>query len=63
MGAVAVGALVSRQILMPLINRYRDRALDGDAAADRRFARLHRLTVLINLLQIIGAFIVLVRLT
>lgn len=62
MGLVAAGGLVSRQILMPLINRHRDRALAGDATADRWFARLHRLTVLINLLQIIASLIVLIRL-
>ena len=62
MGVVALGALVSRQILMPRINRLRDRALEGDARADRQFAWLHRLSVWINLAQMVGALAILVRL-
>ena len=62
MAAVALGALVARQVLMPQINRDRDRALAGDAKADRRFGRLHRLSVWINAAQIVAAFVALTRL-
>jgi hypothetical protein len=63
MGFIAFGAIVSRQILMPRINRYRDRAKEGDKKAEKSFSRLHRLSVWINTLQIIGALFVLVTIT
>ena len=62
MALIAAGAIVSRQSLMPRINRHRDRATDGDMVSDRAFTRLHRITVCINGAQIIGAFAVLVLL-
>jgi len=43
----------ARQQLMPAINRARQRQLDGDAAAGLRFRRLHGLSVLVNLLQLL----------
>ncbi|MDJ0948847.1 MAG: DUF4149 domain-containing protein [Alphaproteobacteria bacterium] len=60
MGLIALGAFVSRQILMPRINRHRDRVLDGDASAERAFTRLHRASVWINGAQLLGALVVLV---
>ena len=62
MAAIAIGALIARQVLMPQINRDRDKALAGDDGADRRFARLHRLSVWINAAQIIAAVVALARL-
>lgn len=62
MGLVAVAALVSRQSLMPRINQNRDRMLTGDDSAGPVFERLHRLSVVINGLQLIATFVVLVRL-
>lgn len=62
MGAILAGALVSRQVLMPRINRFRDRMLNGDAGGEGAFRRLHRLSVAINSLQLVGTFVVLVRL-
>lgn len=50
-GAVAVSALWLRQVLMKTINRLSDAAQAGDAAAARRFARMHRLSVIMNVLQ------------
>lgn len=61
MGCVAAGALVSRQILMPRINRHRDQMLAGDASAERPFNTLHRLSVWINVAQLVGVFAVLLR--
>lgn len=45
--------VVSRQVLMPRINASRDAALTGDKQAAKRFLRLHGLSVLINLVQMI----------
>jgi Domain of unknown function (DUF4149) len=45
------GFVVARQVLMPRINRARDRRTAGDPGAGRRFQRLHRVSVLINGLQ------------
>lgn len=65
LAALAVGALVSgvlltiglttliiRQILVPRINAWRDAQLHGDRAAGAKFAAGHRLSVVINLIQI-----------
>jgi len=48
MALVALGAFISRQVLMPRINGHRDRALQGSTQAESRFVRLHRLSVWIN---------------
>jgi hypothetical protein len=45
------GFVFARQVLMPLINRARDAAVAGDAAAGERFRRLHGLSVMINGIQ------------
>ena len=62
MALVALGALVSRQTLMPRINHHRDRMLAGDAAAANSFSRLHSLSVWINGAQLLATLVVLVRL-
>ena len=62
MALIALGAAISRQILMPRINDYRDRMLSGDTAAEKKFDGLHRLSVLINGVQLLGAFAVLIHL-
>ena len=59
---IASLALFSRQILMPRINRLRDRALEGDREADRQFNHLHRLSVAINMVQLVGVTTVLILL-
>lgn len=53
--AIAAGAVVSRWPLMSHINALRDRQLAGDAAAGRSFDRMHRLSVVINLAQLVAA--------
>lgn len=50
-----------RQSLMPRINLLSDAAKAGDAAAKREFDRAHRLSVVLNLLQMIVAAVVLAR--
>lgn len=61
-GAVALLAVFSRQVLMPRINALRDRELAGDGAAGAMFGRLHSLSVLINTLQLLGVVGVIVLL-
>jgi len=61
LAAVACAGVATRQGLMPMINRARDAMLAGDGASKRRFARLHRLSVWINGVQIIAVAIVLAR--
>ena len=54
MAAVAVAGVVARELLMPVINRARDRQLAGEGSA-ARFDWLHRSSVAINLLQMAAA--------
>ena len=54
MALVAASAALSRQFLMPRINRLRDAQLAGDTQAGLRFDRLHRLSVWINSAQILA---------
>lgn len=56
----AVGAFVSRQGLMPRINGARDQANDGDIDAQARFDKLHKLSVRINGLGLMGAVVAIV---
>ena len=60
--AVAAGFLVARFVLMPAVNAARDRGLAGDAAANRRFARLHGGSVALNGAQALASVGVLVLL-
>lgn len=60
---VALGALIARHVLMPRINRHRDAMLAGEAAAERTFNRLHRLSVLINAAQLLAVVAVMIRMT
>ena len=53
--AIAVTAAVARWPLMTRINRLRDRQLAGEASAGRVFDLLHRLSVTINLAQLVAA--------
>lgn len=56
---ILVGFLVAGFVLMPMINDARDRGLDGDGAAQRRFDRLHRASVVLNALQMLAVLAVL----
>ena len=62
MTGVLIGAVVSRQVLMPGINRSRDLASSGDRAAARRFDLLHRTSVMINGAQILATLVALILL-
>ena len=46
---------------MPRINALRDAELAGDAAAGTRFARLHRASVSVNMVQLGAVLFALVR--
>lgn len=52
--AAALVALFCRQVLTPMINRARDAREAGTAGADRRFARLHKVSIVLNFV-IMGA--------
>jgi Domain of unknown function (DUF4149) len=54
--ATALVALIARQVLMPAINTARD------TGAKSRFNRLHGLSVVLNMLQLVAVVTVLVRL-
>ena len=61
--AIASTAAFARQVLMPMINKLRDRSLAGDTAAGKRFDQMHRFSVVINVMQLVGVTIVLILLT
>ena len=50
--ASALVFLFARQVLMPAINAARDASM-ADAAAARRFDRLHRASVAVNIVQVV----------
>ncbi len=61
LAVVAATTIWLREGLMRRINRLRDAELAGDAAAGGAFARAHRLSVLVNQVQLVVVLGVLVR--
>lgn len=61
MATIASIALYARQGLMPQINAARDQQVVGNLAANKRFARLHGVAVLLNVIQLFGVGLVLFR--
>lgn len=59
--AVAGSTLWVRGWLVPRLNAWRDRELAGDTAAGARFARGHRFSVALNVLQLVLVGALLVR--
>jgi hypothetical protein len=57
---IAVSTLWIRQTLVPQINELRDKELAGDAIAGQQFAKWHRISVAINLLQLLALAFLLV---
>ena len=51
---ILVSTLIIRQFLMPRINIWRDAELAGDLTAGHKFKIAHRLTVVLNVGQMIG---------
>ena len=58
---IAFSTLWVRQRLVPRINSLRDAELAGDAGAGLGFARLHRLSVAINMIQLLALVVLLAR--
>lgn len=53
MAVIAISTLWVRQMLVPRINAAKDKAREGDEAAEKSFKRGHRLSVVINLFQML----------
>jgi hypothetical protein len=47
--------------LVPRINQLRDEELAGDETAGAQFAKLHRLSVIINMVQLAALIVLLIR--
>ena len=58
---IALSTLWIRQSLVPRINQLRDAELAGDAAAGARFATLHRVSVIINMVQLLTLVFLLLK--
>ena len=58
---IAGSTLWIRQRLVPRINQLRDAELAGDAAAGARFAALHRVSVIINMVQLLALVVLLLK--
>ncbi len=61
MACIGIVFLLARFVLLPVVNRSRDAGQAGDVAAKKRFDRLHRLSVVVNLIQMLAVLVVLVR--
>ncbi len=59
---VAASATYCRQFLMPQINAFRDRDLEGDKQARQVFSRLHRRSEIINVMQVLAVLAVFLHL-
>ena len=58
---IAGSTLWIRQSLVPRINQLRDAELAGDAAAGAGFATLHRVSVIINMVQLLALVALLLK--
>ena len=58
---IPLSTLWIRQSLVPRINQLRDAELAGDAAAGTRFATLHRMSVIINMVQLLALVVLLLK--
>ena len=58
---IAGSTLWIRQSLVARINQLRDAELAGDAAAGARFATLHRVSVIINMVQLLALVALLLK--
>ena len=58
---IALSTLWIRQSLVPRINQLRDTEIAGDAAAGTRFATLHRMSVIINMVQLLALVVLLLK--
>ena len=58
---VFIGSVISRQYLVPKINKERDLQISGKTDSKKNFAKLHGFSVLVNLVQVILLTILLVK--
>ena len=58
---IALSTLWIRQRLVPRINQVRDAELAGDNTAGARFATLHRVSVIINMIQLLALVALLLK--
>ena len=58
---IGIVFLLARFVLLPIINRNRDAGQAGDPAAKKRFDALHRVSVIVNMVQLLAVLAVLVR--
>ena len=56
---IFLGFVFSRQYLTPLINKAKDKIIKSDDLSKAKFERLHRFSVIINILQIFICIIIL----
>ena len=61
MACAGIVFFLARFVLLPIINRNRDAGQAGDGAAKKRFDALHRVSVVVNLVQMLAVLAVLVR--
>ena len=61
MACIGIVFFLARFVLLPVIDRNRDAGLAGDVAAKQRFDALHRVSVVVNLAQMVAVLVVLVR--
>ena len=61
MVCIGIVFFLARYALLPIINRNRDAGQAGDAAAKKRFDTLHRVSIIVNLVQMVAVLVVLVR--
>jgi len=60
MAIVAIGFLYSRQVLVPLLNKNRDLASEGNPEAKKAFSSLHFRSVSINIVQMVLLILILI---
>ena len=58
---IALSTLWIRQRLVPKINQLRDAEIAGDSVAGASFTRLHRVSVIINMIQLVALGILLLK--
>jgi hypothetical protein len=62
LAAVSAGFLFARLVMLPRIDQARERATRGDQAAAARFRVVHRLSTVLNGLQLVAVTAALIRL-
>ena len=61
MGCIGMVIFLARFALLPIINHSRDAGQAGNLAAKKRFDALHRVSVIVNVIQMLAVLVVLAR--